>query len=384
MRLIYRFILREHFKVLILTGFALTLVFCLFVFFDRWDDLVERNVATTVGLRYMVFLLPQYLVYILPVSILLSSFIALGLMARTNELTAIRSMGIGGRQIAWPIVAAAAVLSLISFIWSEGVVPAANREATRIWQVDVEGKPQADIFKQNDLWFRSVSDGDVTLIRVGFIKVPEAGLLFQSNDPFHLNRNSDHSFVLKDVTVLRLNGEFRLSERIDAREVVWEDGHWVFSDGMRWMPRKDEARKVERFQRAIVPLSETPEDFQIGERKTDSMGFFELKRYVERARSEGFDVTAHLTDLYFKPASALFSLVIVLFTIPLALRLPTKAGGIGLGVALSLVVAFVYYLLMSIFVAFGHSGKVPPVVGAWGANVLFGGTGLWLTLRLKV
>ena len=384
MRLIHRYILREHCKVLILTGSALTLVFCLFVFFDCWDDLVDRNVPTVVGLRYMVFLLPQYLVYILPVSILLSSFIALGLMARTNELTAIRSMGIGGRQIAWPIVAAAAVLSLFSFIWAEGAVPAANREATRIRQVEVEGKPQADIFKQNDLWFRSASGDGVTLIRVGFIKVPEAGLPLQPNSPFHKNRKDNRPFVLKDVSVLRLNGDFRLSERIDAREVVWEDGRWVFSNGIRWTPLGDGSRRVERFRKEVVPLSETPEDFQIGERKTDTMGFFELKRYVERARAEGFDVTAHRTDLYFKPASALFSLVIVLFTIPLALRLPSKAGGIGLGVALSLVVAFVYYLVMSLFVAFGHSGKVPPAVGAWGANVLFGGTGLWLTARLKV
>lgn len=113
------------------------------------------------------------------------------------------------------------------------------------------------------------------------------------------------------------------------------------------------------------------------------MGFFQLLEYVERAHREGFDATSQLTDLHFKVASALFSLVTALFTIPLAMRIPPRAGGLALGVILSMSVGFLYYLLLALGLALGRGGALPPFLGAWAANLLFGSLGLWWILHMR-
>jgi lipopolysaccharide export LptBFGC system permease protein LptF len=51
------------------------------------------------------------------------------------------------------------------------------------------------------------------------------------------------------------------------------------------------------------------------------------------------------------------------------------------GFAVSLVVIFTYYILLSAGQALAEQGTVPPVVGLWLPNVLLGGLGIWLMYR---
>jgi lipopolysaccharide export system permease protein len=172
-------------------------------------------------------------------------------------------------------------------------------------------------------------------------------------------------------------------ERIDAREMVWEQEGWVFLEGVRWAPGEDALARVERFERRGFPLAERPEDFHWIRQEVEAMGFFDLMAYIGRAREEGFDVTSHITDLHFKMASALFCLITTLFTIPLAMRIPPRAGGLALGVSLSMAIGFLYYLVMALGLALGHGGVLPPFLGAWAGNMVFGAAGLWWMLHMR-
>lgn len=140
---------------------------------------------------------------------------------------------------------------------------------------------------------------------------------------------------------------------------------------------------MERFDRRTFSLEERPEDFQWVEQDVEKMGFFDLLQYIRRAKNEGYDVGGQVTDLHFKVASCLFSLVTVLFTVPLALRVPPRSGGLALGVALSMVVGFLYYVVMALGLAFGHAEALPPFLAAWGGNILFGLCGTWWMMHMR-
>jgi lipopolysaccharide export system permease protein len=183
--------------------------------------------------------------------------------------------------------------------------------------------------------------------------------------------------------VFRLNRDFDLVERIDASEMLWKDGKWVFSEGVRWHSDQSGTIRVQPFKRETIPLHERPEDFQWIERDVEEMGFFDLLRYLRRAKEEGQPVSATLTDLHFKVASSLFSFIVVLFTIPLAMMIPPRAGGLAMGVTLSMTIGFIYYLLMALGLALGHTGTLPPLFSAWAGNILFGLVGLCWMLHLR-
>lgn len=375
MSILSRHILREHLKVLLWILVILWLLCFLFEFVERWDDLLEANVPPSLGFQILLFRMPQYLTYVLPVSALLSSFITVGLLRRSRELTAIRASGISDLFVSRPLLFTAGALSLLSFFWAESLAPAANRRASDLWEVEVEKKPQRRLFIQNEIWFRTTTQEGTTFYHFGFLKVPPAKGYPSSS------LRKDQSPVMRDVMILRVSRDFRWMERIDAQEMRWEDGNWVFRNGVRWTSLSGGGVQIKAFQTEVFPLPDRPEDFQWVTRDVEEMGFFALRRYIRRAKEEGYDMTAHQAELHFKVASALFSLIAGLFAIALALRMPLKAGGLVMGVTLSMAVGVLYYLLMATGLALGRSGALPALVGAWGGNILFGAAGLWLLVR---
>jgi lipopolysaccharide export system permease protein len=376
MTLLSRYIFREHVKVLLWIFLVLTLLGFLLDFVERWDDLLEARVPTLTGLLCLVLRMPQYVVYVIPISVLLSTFITLGLLGRSNEVLAIKASGGSGYFISRTLLLVAGCLSLLSFFWAETLVPWTNRGAKRIWQVEVEKIAPRSLLRLEDIWFRSPTPQGMTLYHIGFLKLPDSTFPGPRLKP-----QSTTSFpIFKDVMVLRLNREFELIERIDAKEMLWREKQWIFVNGVRWRP---DVPRVQRFDREVFSLPDTPEDFQWIARDVEEMSFFELRNYVRRAKQEGYDVTAYRTDVHFRVASAFFPLITALFTIPLALRIPPRAGGLALGVALSMAIGAVYYLVMAIGLAFGRTALLPPFLGAWGANCLFGLCGTWWMLHLR-
>jgi lipopolysaccharide export LptBFGC system permease protein LptF len=51
----------------------------------------------------------------------------------------------------------------------------------------------------------------------------------------------------------------------------------------------------------------------------------------------------------------------------------------ALGLALSIMVAFSYWIVHTMFIALGHAGYIPPIGAAWAGNVIFG---LFATIML--
>lgn len=378
MKLLFRYISREHAKVLLWIFLLLSILCFLFDFFERWDDVLENDATTKVGLSYLALRMPQYVVYILPVSVLLSTFITLGIMGRNNELMAIKASGVSGYIIAAPLLLVASGLSAFSFFWAESIVPVCNRESSRIWEVEIKKSPQRRLMRRGEIWLRVPSSQGFTIYRIGFLRTQDGPL----PGP-RLRSDVGSTPVLKDVSILRLSKTFDLLERLDAKQMSWEEGVWVLDKGVRWGEDASGIYRVERFDRRAFSLEERPEDFQWVEQDVEKMGFFDLLQYIRRAKNEGYVVGGQVTDLHFKVASCLFSLVTVLFTVPLALRLPPRSGGLALGVALSMVVGFLYYVVMALGLAFGHAEVLPPFLAAWGGNILFGLCGTWWMLHMR-
>ena len=51
--------------------------------------------------------------------------------------------------------------------------------------------------------------------------------------------------------------------------------------------------------------------------------------------------------------------------------------------ASSIVICFVYFVLLQVGLALGTSGRMPAWLAAWFPNLAFGLVGLWLTARVR-
>ena len=87
------------------------------------------------------------------------------------------------------------------------------------------------------------------------------------------------------------------------------------------------------------------------------------------------------TQLHSRFAMPWTCVVVVLIAIPFGAA--SGRRNLFAGVAGSIVICFVYFVLMKLGLAFGNNGWVPGWLAAWLPNLAFGLAGFWLMLRVR-
>jgi len=187
---------------------------------------------------------------------------------------------------------------------------------------------------------------------------------------------------LQGVILLMVQRPFTLARRIDAASAQWNGKDWIFYEVTETDFGEGGHLTKRHYPEKMLHIPEVPEDFQEIQEKTEEMPFSELRKYVRKIREEGYDATPYQVDLHRKIAFPFLNVITIFIGVPFSLR-SSRAGGMGFGVAVSMVIGFIYYVVFALGVSLGHSGVLPPVISAWAANVLFSILGIYLLLRAE-
>ncbi len=358
MTLLTRYLMKEFGRLFALCLGGGVALYAVIDVFDRINSFIRHGAAIKWILLFVLFKIPLMVYQIVPAAMLLAVLLTLGLLARHNEILALRTSGIPVLRLAYPFVCVACLVSVAAFLLNEFVVAPAYQQSLYIRRILIEEKTPYTAMVRNRIWFKG---------REGIFRV--ASFLPQKNE-------------MQGVTLFTIERPFRLARRIDASRARWEDGKWIFYDvEVRSFPGRDEM-KSSRSDRMEIALVEVPEDFQVLRTKTDEMSFAELRRYIRKIESEGYDSTPYRVQLQKKIAFPVLNIITAFLGIPFALRLP-RFGGLAAVVGLSLVVGFLYWVLFAVTISVGQAGVLPPFVAAWTANALFAALGLYLLLRVE-
>lgn len=352
MRILDRYLLREFSSYLALGLFGFVAILLVVEMFQRIDVFLDEHTAPLLVARYMAYQAPEKIVQILPVAVLLATFLALGQLNKFGELAAMRSAGLSLMRILAPVFAFAVALTIGVFAFNEFVVPAANQARDRTLRQDIEGVRHEEQTERADVTYLG-EGGRIFLMRLYLIR-----------------ERRMHEVSLQEF---RANQLYR---RIDAAEGSWDGGHWVFTSGIvrTFDEGAESARPFDRM--TVTGIRERPEDFAREERSPAQMSWAELRRYVMRLRASGARVAGHLVDLHLKLALPLVNLIVVMIGGAVATRLRSQSAALGFG--LSIAIAIAYYAFVRLGQAFGHTGGLPPYVAAWSGNAVFGLVGAWM------
>jgi lipopolysaccharide export system permease protein len=351
-RILDRYLLREFVSYLVLGLVGFIVIYVVVDVVEKVDVFLDHRAPFGLIAEYYVSLAPEIVVKVLPVGLLLATFLALGQLNKFGELTAMRAAGISLLRILAPVFGVSVVAALVSLLLGEFVVPGATRARDRIFTEQIQHMASVTRTERADVTYLG-QRGRIWYCRL--YVVAEKRL---------------HEVSLQEFR----SGE--LWRRIDAAEASWDGKRWVFVSGyVRTFERgKERAEPFERM--AVSGLEERPDDFAKEDIQPDEMNYLELRRYVQRLRSSGARVANYLVDLHLKLAFPLICIVVVLIGGALATRLRTQSTALGFG--LSVAISFVYYGVMRAGQALGHNGALPPYLAAWLGDVLFGAIGLWM------
>ena len=359
-----RYVTATYMRFLLLSVVALLGVFYIATLIEM-SDKIFKEIATWTQLRdYFWFAMPQWFYYVLPLSVLMASLITIAILTKNSELVVMKACGISLYRIALPILASAVVVGGLLFVMEETILGASNRQAAALRHVIRGGAPETfDVLHQR--WLVG-SRGEI--------------YYYEWFDP----RNG----LLSQLAIYEFSeGMERITRRTYAELATYvpadegEGDVWRLEQG--WTREFNEKGKVENFTpiTAVDRPLESPTYFGTEAPKPEFMGYTELRDHLEVLRASGFDVLKEEVAVARKLAFPLVALVMTLIAVPFGVTIGRSGamGGIGVGIAL----AITYWMVISVFAAFGAGGLLTPVLAAWAPNLLFGAGAVYLLLTVR-
>ena len=360
-----RYVAKSYFRVLALTAAGMAGIFYISAFLDL-SDKVFRGDATWGMLRsYLWHATPQYMYYTLPLSVLIATLVTIGSLTKNSELIVMKACGISLYRAALPMLAAAVLVGGTLFLIEESVLGPANRRAEAIRHVMRGGSPQTfDVL--NRRWMVG-SDGEIYHYE------------FYDVGARQLSQMSIYEFgpEMESLIGRRYAERARYSgAAAGARSDVWRaERGWI-----REFSPEGDTLAFEPFAQRDLTI-EAASYFQTQQPDPDYMSYTQLRVYVERLRSSGFDVMEQEVALERKISFPFAALIMALLAIPFAVSI--GRGGTMYGIGFGIVLAISYWVTFSVFAAFGAGGLMPPVLAAWAPNLLFGAGATYLVLTVR-
>ncbi|MGD9905602.1 MAG: LPS export ABC transporter permease LptF [Vicinamibacterales bacterium] len=352
-------------RILVLCLVGMAGLFYISTFIDLSERLVKGTATIGMLLAYFWWATPQFVYYIIAIAVLLAAVVTIGALTKSSELVVMRACGISLYRTAVPLLAAAGVAAAALFALEERILGPANRRASELNRL-IRGQSPRTFDVLNRKWLTGAD-----------------GALY--NYQFYDTRQQ----VLNGVTMLRFADDDagRVVARLFARTATADPGE--AHDPTRWLARAGWLRTFDRdmavddydrFEERAVAL-DPPETFVTEAPPPSQMNYGQLRRYITDLRASGYDVREDEVALYRKVAFPFVTLVMTLIGVPFAVT--TGRRGALYGIGAGIVLALVYWTLISVFAAFGAGGAMPPLLAAWAPNLLFGAGAVYLLLTVR-
>ncbi len=360
------YVARQYLRILGMTVIALLGLFYISTFLDLSDKWFKGQTSLGQILGFLWWSTPQFLSYIIALAVLLSALVTIGLLTKNSELIVMRACGVSLYRTAVPLLAFALVASAVLFGMEERVLALANRRADQLKHLIKGGSPQTfDVLNRKWIVGR---DGEI----------------------YHYQYFNPRTSELNGVSIFEFDrGTHALASRAYASRAEFLEGgqdeaaepQWALVGGWyRQFGAGDRIEAFERFGRKVLAL-ETAEYFVTEVPEPRRMTYPQLSRYIQELRQSGYDVLGHEVELYRKLAFPLVTLVMTFIAVPFAVT--TGRRGAMYGVGIGIVLALVYWTMISVFAAFGAGGLISPLLAAWAPNLMFGAAAAVLLLTVR-
>jgi lipopolysaccharide export system permease protein len=338
------------------------------VVFELVRRVAESGLPLGAAVQVLLLRLPGFLVLSFPMATLMATLLAFSRLSGSSELTALRSVGVSTRRMVLPALVLALVMSLLTFVFNDLIVPRANLAATNSLERAL-GKA-----------ISTEKGSNIMYSRFGRIAQEEGGDRVKMLTHIFYARNFLRG-TMKDVTLLDFS-RFGQRQMLTAETGVWNDEKslWEFRDGR--IINVDDASGTTtsaRFDRYFYPLSRDP--LEVAKLPTDpsvmTVGQARTAERLQRQAGNGKEARRLRVRIQEKFAFPAICLVFGLIGSSLGVR-PHSRTSRSQGFGISVLLIFGYYLMSFIFSSLGITGTLSPFMAAWLPVLVGMSGGVWL------
>lgn len=281
-----------------------------------------------------------------PIFLFLSVIWFTSKLANDTEVIAILSSGISFNRYLRPFVISASIIALFSFFTGIFVIPATSKSFN---EFDFKYFNRNKKARQTDNLFKQIGASDIVYL-----------------SSYNHNRNLGYNFSYEHFEANELQ------YKISAQTIRWiekDSIHRLSNFFMRTYI--DDKEIIESRPRLDTLLNFKLEDLSPVEYMAQTLNFFELNDFIRLERERGSSLINHHLLVRQKRWSLPVS-AFILTMIGVSVASFKRRGGMGVNLALGIILAFIYIFFDKIFEVMVEKSGFIPWIAAWLPNILFG------------
>lgn len=360
MKIIYRYILKEFFESFVFGLAVFSSILLLDQVFQLINLFLSKGISFVIVVKLFLLVLPNILSLTIPMSCLFAILLAYGRLSEDNEITALRSSGIGYAGFTMPILAMVLLLCGFLVVFNQRISPGTHQQFRKIYHEIINQRPLLK-FEENAvttigdyrLFVQKVDKDRNMLYGVNIYKFSKEA----QESPWRISASSATVSASGAAVIFSLNHGFwqNPNPAKPLNLVNMSFAHYQFM-----IPLGDN----------IMPLSQSFKEMT-GPQLLNEIKTYKLKKMPTNLLEN---------EYWLRWILACAPLVFALAGIPLGIV--TERGGKSIGFGLSLLVMFGYYLLLVTGLNLGEKGYAPPALVLWLPNVATALVGLIFWKRM--
>jgi lipopolysaccharide export system permease protein len=295
---------------------------------SEFGDIGKGKYGISEAFVYMALSVPRRAYYLFPYAAVIGSLMALGQLAATSELTALRALGLSRRRLGLAVAGALAILTALMVVNGESVAPWSQQRADALKSSAKSGN--AVVAQYTGLWAR------------------EGEIILNAQGGQERERDGDRWLELHDVTLFEFDPKGHLASMAFAKIAEHRPGGWVLRQVVRNHFEERSVRQEtvaeERWDSKLDAAA-----LSAGTERPRYLSAMDLRtaiEYRERNELDASEFEEHYWGRWFYPVNVL---ALCLAAVPFAFG-TLRSGGMGKRLFIGIVFALGFWLLQTQFV----------------------------------
>ena len=360
--IINRYVIKE-----MLPPFVMNISFFMFIFLmSQILDITHLVVNYNVGLKAIFFMIvystPDFLIFIIPLSVMISVLLTFLRMSSDNEILALKAGGVSIYRLIAPVLCFCFIGALFTTAMTVFGLPW-GRKSLKQMMTEV-----------------ATAGIDIGLKERTFNESFDGVMLFVTNIDIKTK-------TLIDVFIEDQRSEDMLSTVVAPRGKLFSDPEKklfqlrLFDGVINQVSLKNRSANTLHFDTYDINLDIKQSLSGLASKPTDekAMRLKELREFIKSSAKDTEFYHKAVLELHKKFSMPAACLVLGFLAFPLGLQ--SKGAKRSIGLALGLFFFLLFYLLLSAGKVYGEAGILPPALGMWTPNILMAGMGFYLLIR---
>jgi LPS export ABC transporter permease LptG len=396
MGILSRYIFREALGPTFLGLLFYTSIILMRQLFEMAGMIIKRSLPFAAIGKLLLFSLPHIVVLTVPMSLLFGVLIAVGRLSADSEIVAMRAAGISTRTIYRPIFFFSFLIFLLNLYLINVVMPAGNRQLAA-YSAELSASAAETVVKprvfhdQYENLMIYVNDVDPATGEWQGVFVADNRRAADS-DPVTAQemaeniegRSEDEQSLPGSPGGQRIIAAERGNISVSPEKEIWMNLRAAETHG--WDPRKPDRYELARNETQRIRLPGAVASYE-GLPVSRSLREMNLRELVERERElrdsadEADQLTRNLAWVEIHKKIAFPFACIAFGVLGLPLGITNRRGGKSSSFSLSIAIILFYYILITNGEQLAQSGRVPPGIAMWTANIVLLLAGFFLLAR---